>query len=752
MIRSLWRDGWPALLLFAVPFLLLAPFWSRQDVFAFPRSGLGTDFLVKQWPNGVFVKRSIWEVHEFPMWRTRSMLGVPFLGNASSLVFYPLYWPILVLPVARAIYLTFALHLGILAAGMYAMARRAFSFDRWAAVISALSFGLSYKVLSHIAGGHLDIISSLTWLPWAFVLIYEYFQRQCARWIALVGVVLALSFLSHPPTALLGGLAVSSYVLFLWGGAFLGRKWHGSHGEASPRERKPPYWNVLWQGSALALAPVLALLVAAVQAIPMLALLPLTSRASLSAAEASQYALPPSWLPMMFMPSGLQFPEWSIYVGVAVLALVPAAFLLKRPDATTWFLTGMALVSAILSLGNETPLFVLLYRLVPGVSFLRVPSRLWFLTLFSLALLAGKGFDIVCASHGARGLRIVWTATAAVYVIALVTLFPLASWRGEALVTTCVVVPVVAWCLVWSRYPVVHRRLGRTGALGWALLLALLLAAGGQVGILMKPMHVGSVLEPTPVVSWIESQEGLFRIYDLDWEISPSVGVHYQLETLGDAEPFHPAYLARMLNRAAGCPADTYSVNLPSCSREQQPQLDARLLGLLNVRYVVTSGRIDDPAFGLVVHLGGRRLYANAYALPRVFVAGRASVLESQDQVCRRTTAANARRRYASPKGRGDRLYHQCPEDLGKSGRAGHAGCKPDVGAWLAGYGQWGDGTGLPCGLCPSGCLPGCRRTHGGACLSPPELVLGAGGHGMRGGCGCVLHGVAPARQKDSCC
>lgn len=59
-IRLLRRDGWSVLLLLAVPFLLLVPFWARQDVFAFPRSELGTDFLVKQWPNGVFVKQGVY--------------------------------------------------------------------------------------------------------------------------------------------------------------------------------------------------------------------------------------------------------------------------------------------------------------------------------------------------------------------------------------------------------------------------------------------------------------------------------------------------------------------------------------------------------------------------------------------------------------------------------------------------------------------------------------------------------------------
>lgn len=172
------------------------------------------------------------------------------------------------------------------------------------------------------------------------------------------------------------------------------------------------------------------------------------------------------------------------------------------------------------------------------------------------------------------------------------------------------------------------------------LLLALLVSAAWQIGRLMEPMSIQQFVEPTPVVAFLGQQPGIFRVYGIRGTVPSPAATEGNLERLGGAEPFHPAYLANMINRATGCQETGYSAALPGCvsgATDRDAYLRAEpnvaLLGLLNVRYVVAQHRIDSTGLKPVADFGGQRVYENLYALPRAFVVSQARVLGDQDQV-----------------------------------------------------------------------------------------------------------------------
>ena len=84
-----------------------------------------------------------------------------------------------------------------------------------------------------------------------------------------------------------------------------------------------------------------------------------------------------------------------LYIGVLpfLLSLVVVFF---RKNRFSWFFIFLALFSLLLAFGKYSPLYVLIIKAI-GFYGLRVPAKFLFFTIFSLAVLAGYGFDRYCS-------------------------------------------------------------------------------------------------------------------------------------------------------------------------------------------------------------------------------------------------------------------------------------------------------------------------------------------------------------------
>jgi len=84
-----------------------------------------------------------------------------------------------------------------------------------------------------------------------------------------------------------------------------------------------------------------------------------------------------------------------LYIGVLpfLLSLVIVFF---RKNRFSWFFIFLALFSLLLAFGKYSPLYVLIIKAI-GFYGLRVPAKFLFFTIFSLAVLAGYGFDRYCS-------------------------------------------------------------------------------------------------------------------------------------------------------------------------------------------------------------------------------------------------------------------------------------------------------------------------------------------------------------------
>jgi hypothetical protein len=597
-------------------FVLLSPWLPDSDLAIVSPTDLGTDFVTKQWPNAAYIVRAWQHWGELPLWRTTALGGVPIVGNPSMLLAYPLYWLVFLFPIGWAITLYFALHLMWAGWGVYGFARRALGLSSGAALLSALAFALSTKVVAHLGGGHIDIVAAVAWLPWLWWAVDGVARRP--GWLPVAGaaVAVAAQALTHLPTLWLSALVTGCW----WLSARLADR-------ASGASRR---W--LWSGCAGLGALVLAMGLSVVQIWPMLELLPFSTRNTMTLYEAGQHALPVPLLVGLVLPTALAFPEWVIYAGVVTLALAPASWLARDSTRGWRFIIALVVLGTLFSLGRATPLYALLFRVLPGMSWLRVPSRMMFLVQLAWALLAGMGWDAV----GRAKLR--WTPVLVGWWAVLALLVAVGAvwsrWVPGALAVPVgsVAVAVGTLLVLVGRSRVRAVRLYTPVALA----VLILLEAAVLIPQFVARGRVSTLMTPTPAVNFLTSQPGYFRVYSPRGLVSLAQAVIYGLETVDGNDPFQFDHYVRWANAASGCDLDAYAVSVPTCAGNEvdpeaylRAQPDEALLGIGNVRYVVAHHALSQwPS--LVWQSGSVRIYENLAELSRAFVVP-AVVVEPND-------------------------------------------------------------------------------------------------------------------------
>lgn len=566
---------------------------------------LGTDFATKQWANAVYVVRAWGQWGEVPLWRNAAMGGVPLVGNPSILLLYPVYWLVLLLPSGWSFTLYFALHLVWAGWGVYGLARQGLRLSREAALLSSLGFALSAKIVAHIGGGHADVVAAVAWLPWLWRAAGDLARRP--SWPAAAGaaVAAAAQALTHLPTLWLSALVAAGW----WLTVRLGDRSAGV----------PRRW--VWSGLAVLGASALALGLSAVQLWPMLELLPLSTRGAMTLAEASQFALPVPLLIGLVFPPALAFPEWVVYAGIVTLALAPASWLARRRVRGWRFCVSVVILATAFSLGRAGLLFPALFRILPGMDWLRVPTRAMFLGQLAWSLLAAMGWDGLRQTN----LRVSPALLGWWMVLPVLTLVG-AAWTRRfpgvlAVPAASAVLAVFPLTVLVGRTRLRFLQSCAPGVLAVLLVVeAVMLAPRFVTGV-----RISELAAAAPAVSFLAAQEGRFRVYSPGGSVSLAQAVVHDLETVDGSDPFQFAHYVRWANAAAGCEAEAYAVGVPTCAADVvqreaflRARPDGLLLGIGSVRYVATDCQL--PEWPPVWQSGALRVYENPDVLPRAFV------------------------------------------------------------------------------------------------------------------------------------
>jgi hypothetical protein len=543
-----------ALLVGLTAIMLLPP-----DRLPYPRNGVFSDATLAHWPNAHFLRESVWQYGQWPLWRPTEMLGAPFAANPLSKVWYPPQWLVLVPgpSITLALNLLVYAHLIFGALGILAWARTA-DLSEKAGAFAALSFALTPKVIAHLGAGHLDLVYAMAWAAWLMWAVRRYAHKPALNAGIMLGIVAALTALADMRLAAYGMGAGLVYAV-----------------------------SLRWRAKSLGVAALILVLLTAVYTVPLAAGTSLLTRSTISPDEAGLFSLLPGYLlgTLVANPGGHH--EWMTYLGLPALALAFLAIRTRKRDVWVWW--GIVGLAGLYALGDHTPLYRGLIRVVPLLTWLRVPSRAFFMVALGIAYLSAYGAQSLLDDGMGHVGRLVGVGLAGMGLFvstgALVMQQPALGGMGLALLGTG------AGLLLAVRWP------------GWAVF-----ALGGVLFVSLVALDVTLVegrreadafrADIPPRLS--NAQGTPVRFYSPSFSILPHEAERAGILTLHGVNPYQLAQSAAIIDRAAGVTGEGYSITAPRLSGEGDPssalreaQPNVELLATLSVQQVVSEFPIE---------------------------------------------------------------------------------------------------------------------------------------------------------------
>jgi len=566
---------------------------------------------------------------QLPLWNPYILAGTPFLAPGQASVLYPFVALWLILPLAYAYGWFAALHLFFAGASAYVFLR-ATGGSRTAGLLAGLTYMFSARLVTSVLWP--QMMGAIVFLPLLLLLVELIVRRSKAGWPllpALAGaVVLGVSILA-------GHIEASVYVMAAMGLYALARA-------------VPLALDRAGLAAFRALATSLGLVilgvgVAAVQLLPFYEVGSLNFRSgAVSYQDVVGFALK---LPQLFtfvMPDFYGNPiihwapywgpkdyvEQAAYIGVLPLLLAGATLvgLITRSAKPHILIALWSVVAVSLLLAFGTPLYRVIFFLLPGFNQIHSPFRWLIPYTAAMALLAGFGLDYVRERLGTARL---WLGA-----LALLAIAGLAAWQRVVLPH----VPAADRGLEVRNYALFLALILTAALICWTGrrafgLLALILVAAdlGYTGIGFNTASDPALLRRVPaLVQFLQQDHSLFRVtaYGKDKMFEANGNVPYHLQ---DARGYDSVIIGRYarLNDLLE-PQDQLQFNRVKTLDTPQA-LKSPILNLLNVKYVLTTGTIQDPQFEQVYSGPDGRVYQNRDVLPRAFVASSARVERTPD-------------------------------------------------------------------------------------------------------------------------
>lgn len=309
-----------------------------------------------------------------PLWNPYIFAGQPLLANPQSAVFYPfsLFFCIFPLPIAFNYFIV----VHFLLAGLFFYCFMVSSkMSRTASIMGSMAYTFSSFLIYRVAAGHPAALSGYIWLPLILLGLNKLGESNQKIWTISFALTLLLQFLSgHTFPFYITCVLIFFHLI----------------------SQRLSYWKSLVYSMAL------FVLLACIQLIPSL--------------ELSRAAETSNWMPLVqsySMPLknyiNLLLPNYfgNIRDGSYIFQQNPSFFIERHSvyfgflpflfslyglyfalTHRKYFYPILVIAGIVLSLGFYTPVYKALYDIIPGMGFLRVPSRFYLLSLVALIFLS----------------------------------------------------------------------------------------------------------------------------------------------------------------------------------------------------------------------------------------------------------------------------------------------------------------------------------------------------------------------------
>ena len=538
-----------------------------------------SDIMISHWPSALLLKRTVAQSRRLPLWNPFYGGGRPVAADPLAALFYPPTHLVHGLEIRDHILALQAGHVLLAGAGTLVLARVALKLSPWGALVAALGFAATPRLVAHLGAGHLTMIQTVAWLPWVATACWSTVHNP-ARWSVPLGGSVALMVLAgHPQLAYYGALMVLGLSAWL----------------LATRGRPTRVPAVIGLGCA-------AVLAAALASVHLLPLVEFMAHSTRQHAVRSSDALALSDFLRALVGIRMQSPvihEALFDPGLAVLCLA---------------VLGVGLVAG-LALGVSSPVYRIAALVLPGFDKFRGLGRIWFVGLLGVALLAGLGVDPLL-DHARRIVKsgVVIVGAACVLLVGLNLLW---ADRGLARIE-----------------PVAH--------LVSDLDRAVARAARGGAGAPDDPVERRRRRSPSARLPDVDapgderarradlpSTADAGRSYGVERNLSQLSAVQLDVQLADGWDPLLIEPYVTFMQRAGGYTFTGYQLSVPPYEvydpgypTSQQAQPNAALLGLVNVRVVLSRTRLADPRLVEVDNVDGTIVYRNLAQAGHTYLVG----------------------------------------------------------------------------------------------------------------------------------
>jgi hypothetical protein len=593
------------LLILVVPLGILFPHLSD---FPFPPLSNYSDLAISHYPNAVYLFQSLQTWRQIPLWSDAILSGYPFAADPLSGIWYLPGWLAYLFPLPLGFNLDILLHLLWGGIGVFFFLRKEKKSD-YAALAGSILFELFSKTFAHYAAGHLTLLYAVAWTPWIF-LCEKYFRK--GRGAILSGIVLGMTALADVRWFAFLGIAWAAFAVYAW--------WL----EPEPKTRKRTVLLLV----RLVSQTILALLIAAPILVPLVELTHQTTRAGLTAADSLSLGLPPAYLANLVAPNLQAYAEWVIYPGGAAVVLALFGLSLAEFRRRNIFALLLAPIALLIALGGATPVGALLFQL-PGFDWLRVPSRVVFLLGWAFAIIAADGIDFLLnLPPGERGSKAPGNGLGMVALSGFMVLICL----GLGIYTGSVPVSYIWGTVIVSLaalFILLRRSRRMSGRLWYFSILALICLDLGGVDVLniqFQPAEE-TLQQGAAVADHLKSGENsLWRAYSPSYSLPQQTAAVNGIELADGIDPLQLTAYVNFMEGATGLTNSGYSVTLPPFktgspqSDNQGSVPDSVKLGLLNVKYILSTYPLDAAGLKFQEKIDGTNIYKNLNFRPRAWV------------------------------------------------------------------------------------------------------------------------------------
>jgi hypothetical protein len=332
-----------------------------------------------------FILAQSFQAGELPLWNRHMGMGFPLLADFQSGVFYPPHLFFLIFPFSIAIGFIYLFHYLVAAIGSYKLLRH-WECPSFLALTGSIIFTFGGTIVS--LTNLLNHFQTAVWLPWVLFLGERTIREQSWKNFLLFTLGLLVQFLAGSPE-----LYIMSIALFFLDALRIQR----AGGNAS-------FDRIFF---VVVAANTLAVGLAMVQILPTMELF-LESRGNepIAYGESALWSLRPlNLINLFFLDKEVNTAAGS---GMHLFFLQDTPLLVSHYMGTIslfgiclWFfqesrkekaiLLGLIVFSLILAVGGYTPVYALLFYYVPFLSLFRFPEKFFFLTNALLFFVSLRG-------------------------------------------------------------------------------------------------------------------------------------------------------------------------------------------------------------------------------------------------------------------------------------------------------------------------------------------------------------------------